>query len=421
MRHSSKWANSSATVMAVVLGLAATVAVFSAAPAWSADAPAKQTVSKAVAKPLKAAQDLLTAKKWSEAIAKLQEVQNIQGRSAYDNHLINEMLGFAYVKSGNYPEAAKALEAGLADGELPAADVSQRVKTLAQLNYQNKNYPKAIEFGNRAIKNSSTDSEMYTLVGQAYYLSGDNKGALKFMNSYVEQLEKSGEAPKEQSLLIILSSCGKLEDDACTTRALERLVARYPKTEYWQNLLYSLVRAQGNDDKQMLDIYRLMLDVDVLKRPDDYTEMAQLAIEAGSPGEAQRALEKGFAKNVFGDTREKDKNTRLLESAKKQAASDQAQLAQLDKSTGASKSGDPDVKLGLAYLSYDQYDKAVAAIQRGIAKGSVKNPDEAQLLLGIALLKAKNREEAIKAFKVVKSDAKLGRVAALWALHAQQG
>ena len=38
--------------------------------------------------------------------------------------------------------------------------------------------------------------------------------------------------------------------------------------------------------------------------------MAQLAIEAGSPGEAQRILEKGFAANVFTDARVKEQATR---------------------------------------------------------------------------------------------------------------
>jgi hypothetical protein len=42
-----------------------------------------------------------------------------------------------------------------------------------------------------------------------------------------------------------------------------------------------------------------MSEVDVLESPSDYNEMAQLALEAGSPGEAQKVLEKGFAANVF--------------------------------------------------------------------------------------------------------------------------
>ena len=50
----------------------------------------------------------------------------------------------------------------------------------------------------------------------------------------------------------------------------------------------------------------------------------------------------------------------------------------------------------------------------------IKNPAEAQLLLGMAQLKAGNKPEAVKAFKEVKGDEVTTRLGNLWALHAQQ-
>lgn len=390
-------------------------------PQGDAFAQDKPKVSKAVAKPLKAAQDAMTAKKYSEALARLREVQAIAGRSPYDDYLLNEMLGYVFVRTNQYADAAKHLEAGFQSPHFDQSQTAQRVNALAQVNYQLKSYDKAIEYGNRAIKGGFADDDMYTLVGQAYYIKGDHKGTLRFMNSYVDGIEKRGGTPKQQSLELIMSSCIKLDDSECTTKALERLVARYPKTEYWQNLMYSLFQASDNSDKQLLHIYRLANEVDVLRRPEDYTEMAQLAIEQGSPGEAARILEKGMQKNVFSEQRDKDKNKRLLDSAKKQAAADQASIPKMAKEVeAANTSGDKLVGLGIAYLSYEQYDKAADAFSRGLAKGGVKFPDEAHLFLGIAQLKSQKKAEAIKAFKEVKNDPKLQRIASLWALHAQQ-
>ena len=51
----------------------------------------------------------------------------------------------------------------------------------------------------------------------------------------------------------------------------------------------------------LLQVYRLAFDVDVLKRPEDYIEMAKLANDAGLPGRGQRVLEAGQQKNVFTD------------------------------------------------------------------------------------------------------------------------
>src|SRR5690606_32938629 len=187
---------------------------------------------------------------------------------------------------------------------------------------------------------------------------------------------------------------------------------------YWQNLLDSLFR-QDNDDPTKLQLFRFASEVDVLKRADDYSEMAQLAIELGAPGEAVRILEKGFKENVFPDQRTRDKNQRLLASAKKNAATEQAALPKLEKEAAADQTGAKDIELGLALLSYQQYPKAIEVLKRGIQKSSGKNVAEAHLLLGIAQLKAANKAEAVKSFQAVKGDAKLEQIADLWALHAR--
>jgi tetratricopeptide (TPR) repeat protein len=380
----------------------------------------KPTNSAKLAKPLKAAHDDLDAKKYADAILKLKEAENIAGKTPYDQHLINDMLSFAYIRTQNYTEAAKALEAELEDGFMPPADVPTRVRALAQLNYQIKNYDKAIEYGTRAIKGGFADEEMKTLVGQAYYLKGDWKGTLHFEEALVDAQIKDGRTPKSESLQLVLSACVKLNDSACETRALERIVTYYPKPDYWYQLLFSLRQQTSGNDANTLQTYRLMSEVDVLKNPEDYTEMAQLALEAGSPGEAQHILEKGFAKGVFTDQRAKERNQRLLESAKKAAATDQASLAKVEREADAATNGTKLVGLGLAYLGYGQYDKAVDAISKGLSKGGVKDEAQARLLLGIAQLKAGHKDDATKSFHAVKGDPSLERLANLWTLHAKQ-
>lgn len=400
--------------------LAGAVIIAGLVPVTAAGAEGKQTNSAKLAKPLKEAHDDLNAKKYADAIAKLREAEGIGGKTAYDQHLINDMLGFAYARTQNYAEAAKAWEAELDDGFTPQSEIPTRVRQLAEANYQVKNYDKAIEFGNRAIKGGFADQELRTLVGQAYYLKGDWKGTLKFEEAVVDSQVKKGQTPKNEALQLLLSACVKLEDADCTTRALEKLVAYYPKTEYWQELLYTLFQQPSQNDKTLLQTFRLMSEVDVLKRPDDYTEMASLAIEQGSPGEAQHILEKAFEKNVFADQRSQDKNKRLLASAKKAAATDLASLPRVEKDAEAAKTGDKDVALGLAYLGYQQYDKAAEALSKGLSKGGVRSEPEARLLLGIAQLKAGHKDEAVKAFHSVKGDAALERLANLWSLHAKQ-
>ena len=82
--------------------------------------------------------------------------------------------------------------------------------------------------------------------------------------------------------------------------------------------------------------------------------------------------------------------------------------------------GDKDVGVGLAYLGYQQYDKAADFLSKGVSKGGLKNDPEAHLLLGIAQLKEGKKEDAVKSFKAVKGDPTLERIANLWSLHAKQ-
>lgn len=183
---------------------------------------------------VKAARTLMNATppNYAEAIAKLKEADGLPTHSAFEQHLINEMLGFAYVRSNDYADAVKMLESGLNDGQLDEADVPKRIRALAQLYYQLQNYDKAIEFGTRAINGGYPGSELNTLValvGQSYYLKGDWTGTQKFSDDLVNGEIKRGETPTKESLRLLYSACVKLHDEGCTRHALELLVQYYPK------------------------------------------------------------------------------------------------------------------------------------------------------------------------------------------------
>lgn len=404
---------SSAVSVAVVSAVLALVA------SGVAGAQAKQSITKVVVKQVQAAQAAIKASKWAECITQLKLADAAAGKTPYDDFAVSELLGFCAIRTGDYSTAARALEQGLNSGLLAQDQVPSRVRALSQVNYQLKNYPKSLEFGNRAIKGGFADNDIFVLVAQAYYIQGDYKSTLRFVENWVEDQEKRGQTPKENALQLILSSCIKLDNSECTTRALERLVARYPKDEYWQNLMQAVLRSDV-PDRVMLNVYRLASDVNSMRRADDYIEMAQLSLEAGLPGEAQSMLELALSKKIISEQRDVDRTNRLLATAKTQAATDRATLAKQEKDAGAAKTGDAEVRLGQAYLSYGMNAQGLAAIQRGLAKGGLKNAAEAQLALGIAQMRAGNKGDAIKAFRATSGDPTLSRVGSLWALHAQQ-
>jgi tetratricopeptide (TPR) repeat protein len=402
-------------VAAAAIGLFA-LGSTSSAFAQGAGCTGNGKISKQIAKPMAAAQDAQKAKKWQEVLAKTREAQAVPAaKSAWDQHWIHEFQGYAYSMLGQDADAAREIEADVTSPCLSETARAGKYKTLASLYFRLRNYPKAIDFATRGLK-ISRDPELQIVLGQSYFLTNDNKNAMRVMNEVMADIERSGQKPKEQTLLLIRAACDKVDDNACVTRLYEKLVVLYPKPEYWQNLLVALRHGDTND-KQKLNVLRLAAAVDVLKRSDDYKEMAQIALDEGLPGEAQSILEQAFEKKMFKDQREIDLNQRLLAKAKAEVAVEKAKLPEQDAAARATPTGDDDVKVGAAYLSYGEPAKAIETIKRGIAQGKLAEADEAGILLGIAYLRSDNKAEAAKAFRTVKQDPTMARIAKLWLLN----
>ena len=382
-------------------------------------------ISKQIAKPMSAAQDAMKAKKWQESLAKMKEAEAVGGfsRSAFDNFTIAQFRAYIYSSTRQEADAARELENQLASPCLPAAKKADTLKNLVGLYTALRNYPKAIDYGNKALAISS-DTDIQVAVAQAYYQSGNNKESARIINDLLAKMESGGRRPTEQNLLLARAACEKAGDSNCVSRIFEKLVVYYPKTEYWQNLMKAL-RQTDVDDIQAHNVMRLALYVNVLKDPDQFKEMAQLALEEKLSCEAQTVLEQGFTKKVFVEKRDVDVNTRLLEAAKKEAAAEKAALSKNEAAAKSAATGDALVKVGAQYLACGEAAKGVELIQSGVtkdalAKGDPKEAeriDEAFILLGMAQLKNNNKADAAKAFRAVKRDPTMVRIAKLWLLN----
>ncbi len=402
------------------IAVMAAVTSFLACPAAFADsaAPAKPGVSPAAAKDLQAAQKALTDKKYDDAIVSLDKVKANAKKTEYDEYVMDEFYFTAYAGQKNYQAADAPLEAAMASKFMQPDELKQRLGQAATLTYQLQNYDKAIDFGNKAIAAGNASDQVQLIVAQSYYLKDDFKNTDRFTRGVVDAQVAANQAPTEEMLRIGLSAAAKQKDEPGEAHWLELMVSYHPSTEYWENLLDTLYHNKLNDH-QTLQLYRLSAAVGVLKRTADFGEMAQLALDAGSPGEAVEALNSAFAANTFTDTAEKNRDQHLLDNAKKQAAADQPTLAKIEAEAGTAANGDRLVGVGIGYFSYGDYAKAAADISAGLAKGSTKDAADTRLLLGIAQFKAGDKDSAVKTFKSVKGDAVYERLAALWVLHAK--
>jgi tetratricopeptide (TPR) repeat protein len=376
--------------------------------------------TKEVAKPLKAAQEAMQKKQWDVALTEINKAKAVEKKTPYEAYQIDEFLGFVLIQQKKYGEAAPVFERMLNSGFLPADQVDDRTKTVAQLYFQVKDYKKSAEWSKKWLDKHPGTEDMGILLGQSQYLLNDYKGAAATMTTVINNAEKAGRVPQENWIQIVLSSQFKSDNKDGIGEALKKMVRYYPKPEYWENLL-DIYRRKDSSDRVTLGYYRLMNDTGTLKQKGDYVEMAQLAMDAGVPGEAQAIVESGIKNGTLksDDKAEQGRFDRLLAGATKQAKADQGALTQLAKEAEKSPQGQADVALGQAYLSYNQFDEAIGALQRGIRKGGVTDADEANISLGIAYLKKGQKEQARQAFGAVKDGSKWSELAELWAIRSQ--
>jgi tetratricopeptide (TPR) repeat protein len=384
------------------------------APADAAAQPKPDTVRPELFKLLDSAQikPLMDAKNYAEVQNRITQAEAFPNKTPYEEYVLNRIkLSHASATSNDQASIA-ALEAILASGKLPAADKPQFTQALAGMYYNAKNYPKAIEWFKRfQAENPNSDAATAPLV-RSYYLSNDFANAVKLLRPQLEAAEKAGKTPSSEDLRLYASAANKLKDDNAYLFGLEQLITYYPNDDVWMDSIYrGVVRKPGFSETNYPDVLRLEFAAVKVLTPEMYTELAELALKDGFPTEAKKVVDAGFAAGVLGTGGSAAQHRQLRDRATKEAANDAKNIAAGEASAAKAKTGAGLVNLGWAYVTMDQFDKGIGFIEQGIAKGGLKQPDEAKLRLGMAYLRAGQKDKAISTFQSVKAGGGLSDIA----------
>ena len=371
-----------------------------------------------VGKPLQAAQEMIKAGKFREALAKVREADAVGGKTAAESTMVERMRLAAASGAGDADTAARAFEA--VSGSVAGPDKLRMIESIAGSYYRAKEYAKAQQWYARYFKEGGTSAANRTLMIQTQYLSGDLAGASKELMAEIQNAERSGAVPAEDRINLLMNAAVKQKDVNGETFALERLVTYYPKKEYWVTLMSRLQRKPTFSDRLSLDTYRLSLATGSMSAANDYSELAQLALQAGSRAEAKQVIDKGFAAGVLGvgpqaerDKRLRDLVNKRIDEAKKSEADD-------EKAALAAKDGNDLLTIGLNLVFEGQKAKGLQLMQQGIAKGGLKRPEDAKLHLAIAQLNAGENAKAQATLKTVSGSDGTADLARLWALYARR-
>jgi tetratricopeptide (TPR) repeat protein len=297
----------------------------------------------------------------------------------------------------------------LSSGKLSGADEQRTSAALAGIYFQQKNYAQAAKVAQRYLKSGGSDPDMRTLLVQSYYLSNDCASVVTLLKPGIDAQVHAGHAPDESQLQLLGTCAQRVKDDATYRSALEKLVAYHPKQSYWDDLFSAIRNKPGYSSKLDIDTYRLRRATGSLSTADDYMEMTQLAIVAGTTAEGKQVIDQGFTSGVLGRDAQADREKRLqaLAAKRAQAPADPANpVAPVD--------------MGFNQVFAGQAKQGLAAMDAAIAKGGLDHPDQAQLHLGEAYYMAGDKARAVQTFRAVKGTDGSADLARLWVLVASK-
>ncbi|WP_051293643.1 tetratricopeptide repeat protein [Pseudoduganella violaceinigra] len=365
------------------------------------------TVRAEVGKPLQEAQKLASSGKYKEALAKLKEADAVSGKSELEKFQIEYTRGSAATAAGENDTAARAFEQVLASPKLTPAQAPKITEALASIYLRARDYPKAITYIQKVLKDNPNNSAMKEQLIQTYYQSGK-------LNEAAKELQG---AKSEGNLQMLANIQLKQNDKVGYVQTLEKLAAAYPKASYWADLLNRVIGKPGFSSSLNLDVMRLKLALKQITKPSEFMEMGQLALQAGNPAEAIKIVDEGYKKGALGTGADAGRHQRLKDLALKTQADLQKNAAAQEAAFTKEKDADGLANLGYALVAEGKGADGLKLMEEAIKLGTGRKPEEMKLHYGVAQYIAGKKAAAISTLKSVKGTAGEPELARYWTLY----
>lgn len=354
-----------------------------------------QAVSKEIYDRIQKAQEEVEAKNYDAALRILDALKNKDTLTDYERQNVLNYVGFVHYNMDNIVAAMQTYEEMLRIPTMEDQIRKQTVYTLSQLNTMQENYNRAIELIEEYfVLETNPASEPYILYAQNLYQVNRFADMIKPIETAMEVARKREKEIKEDWYVLLNFAYFQQEDYEQVRDIQKILLVTWPKKRYWFSLAGAYTEL-GEDDN-LIYAYDAAHTQGLLEKESELVTMAQLFMQAEVPYKAATLLDSEMsAGRVTGAA----KNYRLLSQAWTLAQEDEQAIPSLQEAAKLTEDGELDVRLGNAYLNLGQYGECVSAVQSGLRKGGLKNPDNAQISLGMCLYNQRQYQDSIAAFR----------------------
>lgn len=389
-----------------------------AAPAAVASAPAAPGIRAELRAALLDAQTLVNEKKFTLAREKIQMANALVDKTPYENFITARVSLSLAIAEDDAPGAAKLLEQALqlnATGAwLKTEETLPLMQAVGIAYYRIKDYAQCAAWMERNIKAGGTEQAVKDARIQAYLLSGNLQRGSELINEEIAASEKAKKAPPQAYLEMLAQARNNLKDTAGHTHALELLVQHYPTKDHWRSLINRLWGRADLATRLQLDVFRLAFFTGTPEESNDYSEYVDFAQKAGFSGEALRAFDQGVAAGLLGSGANAEAHKKLRAKLTQESEQDRKTLA-VDTANALKK---PDglalFNIGLNMVGTQQFDKGIELMEKGIAKGLAKRPEDARLRLGVAYAQAGQTDKALQTLATVSGPEGLDELVRYW-------
>jgi tetratricopeptide (TPR) repeat protein len=339
-----------------------------------------------------------------DAAAEVLKKLNVAKLSPYEqSRLAQIQASIAHAKE-DFDGARKYLQQAVAAGGLNEQEIIQIKYQVAQLYMAEERWKEGAAALEEWFKVApSPNSSAYYLLAVAYYQLNDFNRALPPAQKSVELSEK----PQESWLQLLLAIYLQKEDYKAAIPLLQRMIAIVPdKKTYWMQL--SSVYGQMDNYQMSLAILELAYAGGLLTEDSEYRRLSDLLVFSNIPYRGARVLEDAIAqKKVTIDSKVYEKLANAWIAAREYDKS----IAPLRRAAEMSPDGELFVRLGEVQIQRREWDAAAEALRLGMDKGKLKDPANAQVLMGIALYSQNKHGAARDWFVRASQSSKHGQTA----------
>jgi tetratricopeptide (TPR) repeat protein len=368
----------------------------------------KYTIRPGTAKVFEKAREHLEAQQYAEAQAALDELR-LNRLAPYERALAHRLYGYVVYGKEENDAAIQHLQQAIAEEEgLPAREQADVLFQIAQIQAGEERWKDVIATLEAWFKTvEQPNSSAYYLLAISHYQLEEFDAAL----APAQQAVEIAKVPQQAWLQLLLSIHLTKQDYAAAKLVMDEMIALYPNSrkDYWMQL--AALHGVTGDDSRALAVLEIAHRKGILTDDRDVRRMLQMMLVRGVPFRAAQIFEKAMADKRFENDAEA---LELLSISWLLAREPSIAMEPLSRAAEIAATGSLYLHLAQLHVLDEEWEKAVAVLQKALAKGGLSEPGLAQLMLGIAYYNGHQLAEARSWFSRAQQSGATRQQAEIW-------